>query len=718
MGFLWSDDGMNWNRVDTTMGSWSSESTVMELGDGTLRFFYRNASTYLSYIDYQWETGWSNSVQTEIHINSNTQLSALVYSKKVEGKPVILVAASQGPTAEGSNDSSAGARKNGKIFIGLLNEDKTISWQLDKTLSVPSINTADSFMYSSMSEYGDGNIAILYEDHESGWGAGEDKFYQMSFKTYASNDLGLVFDANVIPTYEAFVDSTTGIRLYKEGVTFTDFKVSSAEAPSIENTTAILAYDLVPSDINGLYKDQAMVTIPIPSDWDPSKVKAFVVNEDTTVSVIEGSVEAQGYCYSMPHFSVGGIALAAAQTNSETRTLEVGGSTTIEVDGGNYAGSYTPSPGGIANATVTGTDAIKGKSSSGVKLDDIASTDTNGWVKTNYYYKVGNDYYPLYVQRSWHLFGTYYLYEWGYMDSKGTIQKTNDDKRFPLDINSPPTSITLYTIDSSGSTILVPAHTTIKFDGVSEGTSKVTIGNTEYTIIVKAKSATKPITMNTGDTQPLNPLGELGLSSGNITYDVTSGVNLVSVNGNNVVAGNTAGGATVVATVKNDAGGVIGRVTYNVTVQEQYRDVKIKKVVKGNFGDVTKDFEFEVTSTKEIGSDSGYTLTSDKKTATFKLKAGDDVTLKNVPSGAVLKIGEKNASDYVTDIKAGNVTVGGSGYTVTSDNNQIIVVTNTKNGIVDSGIVLDNIPYILLLLTVIAGCLLLWAGKKYRDDDS
>ena len=71
---------------------------------------------------------------------------------------------------------------NGKIFVGLVNDDNTMEWMKDKHIQVNQNNA--EFMYSCLTELEDGRIALLYEDHQSGWGAGADKYYTMDFQTY------------------------------------------------------------------------------------------------------------------------------------------------------------------------------------------------------------------------------------------------------------------------------------------------------------------------------------------------------------------------------------------------------------------------------------------------------------------------------------------------------------------------------------------------------
>lgn len=203
-GFIHSTDGgKTWERSgNATSSMWSSESAIVELSDGTLRFFFRNGNSKLYYVDYNTTANsWENPVDTGIATNSNTQISAISYSKLVGGKQVILVSCPTGFNSNGSNSSSASDRLNGKIFVGYVNSDGTMDWQNDKTISVTSNN--NPFMYSCLTELADGRVAILYENQESAWGTGDNFYYTMDFQTYDLNleDTGSSGGETEDPTY-------------------------------------------------------------------------------------------------------------------------------------------------------------------------------------------------------------------------------------------------------------------------------------------------------------------------------------------------------------------------------------------------------------------------------------------------------------------------------------------------------------------------------------
>lgn len=206
------DNGVTWQRTASLTEMRSSEAAAIELPDGKLRVFFRNHKAQLYYADYDMEAGlWSACVATGVAVNSNTQLSALLYSGTASGnRGVVLISCPAGPGAVGSDSSSGACRCAGRIFAGLLENDEAFSmtWQPGavevtatpvQTIPGDIYTTEDGyFSYSSLAELKDGDVALLYEDSQYGWATGEGYGYSITLKTYSRKELetafGLVFE--------------------------------------------------------------------------------------------------------------------------------------------------------------------------------------------------------------------------------------------------------------------------------------------------------------------------------------------------------------------------------------------------------------------------------------------------------------------------------------------------------------------------------------------
>lgn len=136
--------------------------------------------------------------------------------------------------------------------------------------------------------------------------------------------------------------------------------------------------------------------------------------------------------------------------------------------------------------------------------------------------------------------------------------------------------------------------------------------------------------------------------------------------------------------------------------------LSISKTVEGNLGDKSKLFDFTVTLTGQEGKEyplsatiTGGSAESGKQenvaisgTTTFKLKHGDTITIENLPSGVSYKVEEATPSDYTMNATGQKGTMDAEAKTA--------AFTNTKTGDIDTGVYLDNLPYILVFAGVLA----------------
>lgn len=163
--------------------------------------------------------------------------------------------------------------------------------------------------------------------------------------------------------------------------------------------------------------------------------------------------------------------------------------------------------------------------------------------------------------------------------------------------------------------------------------------------------------------------------------------------------------------------------------------LSISKTVTGNMGDRDKYFKVTVTLTGESGKTyaGSYDITGGSPTYTIDgstvennpttiavgtpvniyLKHDDTVTISNLPYGVSYTVAE---DDYTSEGY-------GASYVLSDDTkviktaNSTVAITNNKEAEVDTGITLDNVPYILLLACVFVGMVLFFAKKRLARED-
>lgn len=146
-------------------------------------------------------------------------------------------------------------------------------------------------------------------------------------------------------------------------------------------------------------------------------------------------------------------------------------------------------------------------------------------------------------------------------------------------------------------------------------------------------------------------------------------------------------------------------------------DLTIRKTVSGNMQDTNKEFAFTVTADKAMAYNG-----EEKTTFTFNLKKDEEVVI-SVPVGATVTISE-DASGYTYSIGSGTTITGyselvsGNGIQFTMPNDaSIVVFNNAKDITIDTGVILDTIPYVLILAVVVIGVVVLAKRRRNRDDD-
>lgn len=159
-GIIWRDDAGEWRRSASVADCdvhWTSEATAVQIDDTTIRQFVRDGSTAITYVDYtltndEWVPG--EIVSTDGVKTTNNQLSAIKYSKQIDGKDAIILSTA----ASGSS-----SRSGGKLYVGLLDEANHIDWQY----AYPVVEPGGYYAYSCLTELSDGSIGLLYESASS-----------------------------------------------------------------------------------------------------------------------------------------------------------------------------------------------------------------------------------------------------------------------------------------------------------------------------------------------------------------------------------------------------------------------------------------------------------------------------------------------------------------------------------------------------------------------
>ena len=149
-----------WHRSENATTDQSSESALVQLDENTVRHFYRNYHSVVCYTDHTRVDGtWKAGSLVEVpgvSKTQNNQVSAIRYSRQVNGKDVILMSTA----ATGTRD-----RQNGKIYAFSVNNDAERTMNLIGAYEVTKPGVY--YGYSSLTEMNDGNVALLYEDGQS-----------------------------------------------------------------------------------------------------------------------------------------------------------------------------------------------------------------------------------------------------------------------------------------------------------------------------------------------------------------------------------------------------------------------------------------------------------------------------------------------------------------------------------------------------------------------
>ena len=179
-------------------------------------------------------------------------------------------------------------------------------------------------------------------------------------------------------------------------------------------------------------------------------------------------------------------------------------------------------------------------------------------------------------------------------------------------------------------------------------------------------------------------------------------------------------------------------ITFSNFYEKNTADVTLTKHVTGLMGDTHKEFAFSIT-----GLDGKGVTLENGDLSNFTLTHNGSVTLKNVPMDNVFAVVETLGTDSGYETKATGydtavtdgatrtfyyklvledgqqklVTCDAEGNTVKAQEGLAITVTNHCTLKPDTGVLLDTLPYIVILAVVAGGVALLMLRKRRKEDD-
>lgn len=178
-------------------------------------------------------------------------------------------------------------------------------------------------------------------------------------------------------------------------------------------------------------------------------------------------------------------------------------------------------------------------------------------------------------------------------------------------------------------------------------------------------------------------------------------------------------------------------ITFSNFYEKSTADVALTKHVTGLMGDTHKEFAFSIT-----GLDDSDAMLENGDLSNFTLTHNGSVILKNVPVGPVFAVVETLGTDsgYETKATGYDTAVTDASRTfyyklVLKDGKQVLVacdangnnemeqdglaitVTNHCTLKPDTGVLLDTLPYIVILAVVAGGVALLMLRKRRKEDD-
>ncbi|MBS5198127.1 MAG: hypothetical protein KHY93_13435 [Clostridiales bacterium] len=226
----------------------------------------------------------------------------------------------------------------------------------------------------------------------------------------------------------------------------------------------------------------------------------------------------------------------------------------------------------------------------------------------------------------------------------------------------------------------------------------------------------------------------------NVTYDTSSyKLRVYVINGTN---GLEVEKITAQKITAQGASGKTNKILFTNTYTKNDATLTIEKNTEGDYADKTRKFDFEITFTKSpmsdrttftgtIGAQSAEYIAG--QTETFKLADGEQLVFHNLPVGTTYVVRELAAPDgykpSVTVVENRTTTVNrtaaqegdaldtlkeGGKNNLVGENENKVTFTNTYKDVAVTGIVMNNLPFILLVAVAIVAFVSLAVIKRRR----
>ena len=186
--------------------------------------------------------------------------------------------------------------------------------------------------------------------------------------------------------------------------------------------------------------------------------------------------------------------------------------------------------------------------------------------------------------------------------------------------------------------------------------------------------------------------------------------------------------------------GFINNYTEELTKEDGV--LNVTKTVSGKYGDKTKDFEVTVTitipntasSTDVAVTSTGSAITPawSGKVGTFtsNLSDGEKISFTALPSGTTFVVSETQSdtaykskitgfvASVDTNYVAGDRTVAGAD-AITAENmaDASVSIDNQREDITDTGIIVNNLPFVLIVLLAVSGIAVYFVINRRREQE-